>query len=102
MSSTTTQMDKDDHPYLFFVVNTTLWLCMFIFVALPFGIVSALLLAVLRPISFAVSDMEVAELVDFLELCQLMPEICIAQLLAGSDFVRCLDGRVFVNVGTPV
>ncbi|CAG5119814.1 unnamed protein product [Candidula unifasciata] len=102
MSSTASRMDKDDHPRVYIAVNTILWLCMLVFVAIPFGLVSALLLVVVRPISIIYPDNEVIETSDFLELCQFMPEICIAHILAGNDFVQCIESRTILNPGTPV
>ncbi|BFZ06987.1 hypothetical protein BsWGS_10026 [Bradybaena similaris] len=104
MPSTTTTMDREDHPRIYTVVNTILWLCMLIFVAIPFGLVSALLLVVVRPISMLYPQDEVIETSDFLELCQFMPEICIAHLLDGNDFTRCIQARTILNrnAGTPV
>ncbi|CAL1540958.1 unnamed protein product, partial [Lymnaea stagnalis] len=102
MSSTTTQQDKDDHPVIYTFFNITLWLCMLIFIALPFGIVSSLLIVIIRPFSVVFPESDVFELADFLELCQYMPELCMSNLLANTDFLRTIDGRRTIHIGTPV
>uniref|UniRef100_A0A0B7A0F4 Uncharacterized protein n=2 Tax=Arion vulgaris TaxID=1028688 RepID=A0A0B7A0F4_9EUPU len=102
MSSTTTQMDRKDHPFAYFTINSILWILMLFFVAVPFGLVCAFLLVFIRPVSNFCSQNEVLELLYFLEICQLMPETCIDHLFAGSDFVQVIDSRFFAVVGTPV
>lgn len=103
MPSTANRMDRDDHPLVYAAVNTILWLCMLTFVAIPIGLVSAVLLVVVRPISILFPEDEVLDTSEFLELCQFMPEICISHLLEGNDFVRCIQARTILrNVGTQV
>ncbi|GFR95776.1 hypothetical protein ElyMa_000952500 [Elysia marginata] len=103
--STSTNKDESDHPWIFLTVNCTLWLSMLVFVAFPFALVSSLLLLVLRPLVVLTDDRELADLTDFMELSQYMPEMCVENLLGGRDFLKAVSGRRLppnFNFGTPV
>ncbi|GFO11995.1 hypothetical protein PoB_003850000 [Plakobranchus ocellatus] len=104
MDPISTSTDQDDHPYIFHSVNGILWLAMIVFVAFPFAFVSSLLLLVLRPLVIITDGRDVADLSDFVELCQYMPEMCIDHLMNGRDFIKCVGGRrpPSFNFGTPV
>ncbi|KAI8787815.1 hypothetical protein BgiMline_007128 [Biomphalaria glabrata] len=102
LTSTTTARDIEDHPYIYTSVNTVLWILMLFLVALPFGIVSSLLVVVVRPLTVLFPESDIFELADFLELCQFMPELCVINLLASGDFLKAIDGRRTIHIGTPV
>jgi len=93
-TSNTLASDRKDHPIAFALVNIPMWFTTLIFVAIPFSLVASLMCIFVRMFAIMFRSSNMTDLGDFLEVCQLMPEICVAGIIDNNDFCTFLDWRV--------